>query len=297
MKRVYAIFSILALVTLFTPLLAYETITEDFTNQDNMADATTADWGETVPGLGIPGGGPRAVQYQNPGGNSNAVATAGQYFLCAAGGLYIYHGETTDLVGSYSSGDNEQGVAWGGRYAYLVDDAGEVEQVDIIDPASPSSSSNTTITGTPDLVDAAYGAGYLYIAAGSDGFYTIDVSDGTFGTVNNNTSYDVRGVAVYGSYLLVSASDGLYSLSLTNPGNPTAVVGSVSLTDGRRISVEGYHAYIGGWNNFYVVDVFDPSGLAAGDLTTVAAPGSCYAAVRSGDYVYAACGSYGTQIF
>lgn len=250
---------------------------EGFTSTTYMdAESTTADWGSNVNGVATPGLGPRMIQFTEAGGSranavTEAVATNGRYVFCAAsnvgaagGGLYVFDGEDYSQVGSYVNNENEGGVAVSSEYAYLVDDDGEIEEVDIGDLSTMTGGTYSVGAGV-NLVDAAYANGYLYVAAGNNGFYSVKVADGIgSATHTSNSTYaggsaDARGVAIWGRYLLVADDNGLYVFSLANPVTPEASGNITSIGDCYDIDTDGYYAYVASGNRINIIDLADPS--------------------------------------
>ncbi|MCD6501642.1 hypothetical protein J7L01_03500, partial [bacterium] len=311
MKRLSAICLLFAVLIAPNIVLADSYSYEElFTGTVYRDDAlTTADWGTNVSGVATPGLGPREITATTTSSAAvpKGVAANGKYIFCAAsnsggsgGGLYVFDGETYGQVGSIATDDDEQAVALSGGYAYLVDDNGEITEVDIGDFSSMTSATYTGLSGS-NLVDAAYANGYLYVAAGTNGFYSVKVADGIASASHtNNSTYaggsaNARGVAIYGRYLLVADNNGLYVFSLSNPANPAATGNITSISNCYDIDLDGYFAFVASGDRINVVNLANPASpsLFAFSLTT----GTCTSAAYNAGYVLGSCGTGGVEAY
>ena len=117
-----------------------------------------------------------------------------------------------------------------------------------------------------------------------------DVSDPTspdkLGTVNLPTPGRVASIDISGNYAYVLAyGSGLYTVNVSDPGNPT-VAGFCGLSSyARDVEVSGDYAYVADWNTgLKVVNVSDPANPT--QVGSYAISGSCYGIAVSGDYAY-----------
>ncbi|MCD6502571.1 hypothetical protein J7L01_08200, partial [bacterium] len=270
---------------------------------------TTADWGTNVSGVATPGLGPREITATTASSAAvpKGVAANGKYIFCAAsdssgsgGGLYVFDGETYGQVGSIATDDDEQAVALSGGYAYLVDDNGEITEVDVGDLSSMSSGTYSVGAGV-NLVDAAYANGYLYVAAGTNGFYSVKVADGIASASHtNNSTYaggsaNARGVAIYGRYLLVADNNGLYVFSLSDPANPLATGNITSIGNCYDVDFDGYFAFVASGDRINVVNLANPASPSL--FTFSLTNGTCTSAAYNAGYVLGSCGTGGVEAY
>jgi len=273
---------------------------EPFENFDFCnTNKTTADW-NINDSIGAPG---RIVAtevgYTDAGGYTVDLVTNGKYIFCASvndggsanGGLYVLNSETFGLVASYVTDDNEQGVAIDGRYAYLVDDAGEIEQIDCGDLSGALSSTPNSDLAPTELRAIVATGGYLYIAA-STGLIA------KAGLTGGNTTFaisDARDIAEYGPYLLVVDNDSLQIFSLLDPSAPNLVAEVEPLTDCRGVSISGFHALVAAGDSLYIINIEDPTAPTV--VNRLGTAGDCYSASEQSGKIYAACGAVGTMVY
>ena len=108
------------------------------------------------------------------------------------------------LAGTYATPDRAVGVYVSGGYAYVADQSGGLQIIDVSNPASP------TLAGTynnPNIALGVYVSGnYAYVADTASGLQIIDVSNPASPTLAGtyNTPNMAIGVYVSGSYAYVA---------------------------------------------------------------------------------------------
>lgn len=280
---------------------------EDFGNLDFCnTNYTTADW-NTDDSIGAPGRiPPRDIaSYPNAGGKPVDVVANGPYVFAAAvndggsgGGIYIQNAETYAQVSYYATDDNEQGVAIYGRYAYLVDDGGEITRVDCGDlsssPLGGGAISTETVTGTPDLKAIVVSDDYMYLAAGGSGIYTKQWGVAAGAATNpGGGNYDL---ALFGRYLLVAdGTNGLRIYAIGASGALSLATTAISGKDCRGVSVSGYHAIVAAVDSMFALDLSVPGSPSVAARYGTA--GNCYSACEQSGKLYAACGDVGTMVY
>ncbi|HHS50893.1 MAG TPA: hypothetical protein ENN07_07250, partial [candidate division Zixibacteria bacterium] len=299
MKRIVFIASFLVILLGCFGLMA-DVYEEQFTNTTFRDDeGTTAEWGTQVDGKATPGLGPRVVHSATAGGSTKAVATNGKYVFCASsnitgagGGLYVFDGETYALKGSFVTNQDEVGVAVGGKFAYLVRSSGNITIVDIGNLSAMSSPGG--ITGLSSGGKADYAHGFVYVAAGTYGFYAVNLETNTATQISAYTgSPDARNVKIWGRYLLVADDAGLFVFSLDTPGTPTSV-GSIAIADCRDVDTDGYMAFVASDDNLRLVNLSDPTSPAL--ITSISAPGEANAIAFAGGFTVACYGDEGIKV-
>ncbi|RKY60063.1 MAG: hypothetical protein DRP95_04530, partial [Candidatus Latescibacterota bacterium] len=196
-------------------------------------------------------------------------------------------------VGSYGEG-NMWSIEVSDRYAYVAS-GDEFHIIDISDPTSPRGIGSYKIGN--EVRDIAVSDNYTYVLADS-GLYVIDISDPTF---PKEVSFYERmedwgsKVAVAGDYVYVNETySGLLIIDVSVPSSPSKA--DLYSTDGALgMTVSGGYAYVAGWNDFYVVDISDPtSPKEVGSYKRMEDWGGDVAVV--GDYVYIADSGAGLYI-
>ncbi len=164
-----------------------------------------------------------------------------------------------------------------------------------------SSSGTHSVGADVNLVDAAYSNGYLYVAARSNGFYSVKVEDGMglSATHTNNTTYtttpDARGVAIWGRYLIVADNDGLFVFSLSNPATPTATGNITTISDCYDIDTYGYFAFVASGTRINVVDLSNPVSPSLTDWNP--SLGTCTSIAFNAGYAICGYGENGIKVF
>lgn len=269
---------------------------EKFENlQYNNSVLTTADW-NTIDQIGAPGrlSARELATTSASAGYPVDVATNGKYVFVAmenSGGFAIQEiGGHTNQV-TLSTGDNEQGVAIDGRYAYIVDDGGQITQIDCGDVTTAPYLENDDLSGT-DLRAVAVSNGWLYMASDA-GLIAKDGYDGGSQTVATTNAQDV---AIYGPYILLADGDGgLRIFEHLNTGAAPVSVGSIALSDCRGVSVYGTYAIMGAGDSVFIVDISNPASPSV--TNRLGTTGDCNSACALSGKIYAACGANGTMVF
>jgi hypothetical protein len=193
------------------------------------------------------------------------------------------------VSGSIGIGPGPTSVAVSGDYAYVVDDGGYLQVIDVSNPTAPSMSGSAPI-GIVGL-DVAVSGSYAYVVEG--GYNLLKVID-----VSNPSAPVSSGSLVIGEYpFSVAVSNGYAyvvdwiskDLKVIDVSNPSSPVLSGSLVIGpspESVAVSGGYAYVleSFFDQLQVIDVSDPSSpTLSGSLTIGPDPMSV---AVSGGYAY-----------
>ena len=189
-------------------------------------------------------------------------SVGGSCFGEAVSGTFAYIGEGRNLVvlnisspsspskvGQVTLPGLVRGVALLGSFAYVADQEGGIQVVDISNPASPLIRGAYTTTNYTWIDGITIFGGRIYSASENDGLQIFDLSNPTVPTL----------------------------LSSTNVGGGEAVIVQASAT--------GVFAYISTGNNLCVVDVSNPLSPVLRGQTSMG-NGGVYSIAMSGNYVY-----------
>jgi hypothetical protein len=192
-------------------------------------------------------------------------------------------------------------LALQGNYAYVVDWGYGLTVVDISDTLNPNPIGRLP-TGT-FVQKLAVQDNHLFLAQ-QGSLQIIDISDPTLPARIGEVSISSWpwGIAVAGNYVYVgeqgkdSTGNGL--LIVFDISNPSAPVrrGAIYIGECRSIDIVGNYALAAGGDKLYAINVSDP------EHPTIAAEWCCnddtiQDVVAAGDYIYAAGGIYGLQVF
>jgi cytoskeletal protein CcmA (bactofilin family) len=209
------------------------------------------------------------------------------------GQLYVSGTLPTTNLGSVSTGATAKPAAVyvQGKYAYIADNnINKLQIVDISNPASPVSISNTTANFGPNGVFVQ--GHYAYVTVGSS-LLVFDVSNpfaptqtGSISTGTNTNSIYVQGKY---AYILNTSTNNLKIVDVSNPAS-MSIVGSTatsSFNNPQSVYVQGKYAYVASRNNgqLFAVDVSNPASPSVG--TSVSGLGDPQNVYVQGDYAYA----------
>ncbi|KND49831.1 MAG: hypothetical protein AB203_01940 [Parcubacteria bacterium C7867-008] len=217
--------------------------------------------------------------------------------LALAGGNFIQtaFGNPT-LMGTYDTPGQSFGVQVSGKYAYVADDSGGLQIIDISNPASP------TLAGTYSsgafIADVYVSGKYAYITDDTGALKVIDISNPTSPTlVGSYIGVDIpSGVYVSGKYAYVGYnSAGLLVIDISNPASPT-LAGTFNTTGfATDVYVSGKYAYVADDTaGLQIIDISNP--VAPSLAGTYNTTGFAAAVYVSGKYAYVADASSGLQI-
>ena len=189
-----------------------------------------------------------------------------------------------------------QGVAVAGNYAYVADNSGGLQVIDISNPANPQR------VGGYDTTGFAYGVAvarnYAYVADYAAGLQVIDISNPA--NPQRVGGYDTAGlaygVAVAGSYAYVAYyGAGLQVIDISNPANPQRVGGYDTAGAAVGVAVAGNYAYVAdGGAGLQVISISTPANpQRVGGYDT---PGTANGVAVAGNYAYVADSGAGLQV-
>ncbi len=242
---------------------------------------------------------PRVVgQFALPIGTFGVEVAGDLAYAATQGGLHIVSkADPTAMfeIGMHTTLDGGRRVTLSGDLAYVSTSGGNVEIVDVRDPASPALVA--TIPST-DLVEGVVVSGeQAYVASGLNGLRVFDVSTPSLpvliGSYDEAGPFFVSDVIVDGDLAyIVAGSHGLRILDVTDPSSPAAL-GSVVPGGGEgfyRLDVAGEHAFVIDQNSssLRVFDVADPSSPALDGVLGIAGPATDVRVSGNRAYVFAA---------
>jgi hypothetical protein len=164
------------------------------------------------------------------------------------------------LAGSYDTPVLAYNVTLHGDLAYVADEIGGVQILDISDPG------NLSLVGTYDtggqVYDAEVDGDYAYVASGNLGLRVLDISDPANPAEVAGTNVgmsDAYGVDVAGNYAYIADSGtGCVAVDIANPTSPLPVGFAPTAGDPRDVVVRGDYAYLAnGAGGLAIVDITD----------------------------------------
>lgn len=210
-------------------------------------------------------------------------------------------GQTTNnpgVIGTSAAGHGDvRDITLRGTRVYAADGIG-LQVFDVSTPAAPAFGAYWNTPGTPYGVDVDATGTTAFIASGTLGLHTVDLSNPLSPvarskyTTNARYTYDV---AIRGQMAVAAISDpggGLQRLQLldvSNPASPVAL-GSLPLAWPDAVALSGNHAFVLDNDGLQIVDISNPSSPV---LCGTAAPtSSMERIVVRGDYAYVAGGGF-----
>ena len=196
-------------------------------------------------------------------GFASGVAVFGHYVYVADGrsGLQtieVVDATSPELIGTLGSTDFVQSLTTSGSHLYFLDKTSGLRILDIQEPAEPR------VIGTIDIPDYAQGlvisSPYAYVAH-SSGLAIIDIGDPAAPTDAGfiYTPGSARGLALYDSHVIVA--DDIQGVLIADVLNPISsiIIGHVFIDNAAPVAVSGNYAFLADPNNFYVIDIADPT--------------------------------------
>jgi hypothetical protein len=196
------------------------------------------------------------------------------------------------IVGSCLENWGCNGVAASGSHVYAAGWSGGLRVLDVSNPSAPRIVGLCVALYTSDAKDVAVSGRYAYVAYETD-LAVIDISNPELPTLSGlcDSPVNAIGVTVNGSYAYVA--DELFGLRIIDASDPTNPIdiGDCPLPNALTVVVSGPYAFVRGWTQLYVVDVWDPASPTL--LSTLEMPSCAGIGVStSGDYVYTAGDSF-----
>lgn len=207
------------------------------------------------------------------------------------------------LIGNYNTPDCAMAVFITNNYAYVADDDGGLQIINISNPSNP------TLTGNYDTLNSAWdvfvAGSYAYVADGGIhgyGLKIINVSNPSSPTSTGtyNTPGSAEEVLVSGSYAYLAhysteyGQSGFYVIDISNPANPAlkGYCGPPFYAHG--VFLSGKYAYVADMNGLIIIDISIPSiPIPVGYFDT---PMAAMAVFVSGNYAFVAIQDAGLQI-
>jgi hypothetical protein len=190
---------------------------------------------------------------------------------------------------------NTQAVAVQGKYAYIGDNSGQIDVIDISNYDFPQRLGQAT--ATTQVQDLKVDGKYLYAAINTGGLQIFDISDprAPVSVGSYNTAGTALSVAISGRYAYIAdglTSDGLAVIDVSNPRFPIKVGRNTGATDANEVVIQGQYAYVAdGSNGLRIFDISSPtSPVLRGTFNT---PDDNVGLFVSGRYAYLADGLNG----
>jgi len=204
---------------------------------------------------------------QTPGG-INHIAISGNYAYGAGDyGLYVIDISSPTspfLCGSYKTNCGH-GIAVSGQYAYLADGYGGLKVFDISNPTDLIQIGACDLSG---VWEVAIAGPYAYVVM-DKGLVVIDIRNPRSPYVIascDTPGNGARSIAISGQYAyLADGISGLHVIDISNPQNPR-LIDSLEIPNGECVAIDGNYGVVGGYGNFYVIDIssFSPGEICDG---------------------------------
>ncbi|MCK5159050.1 MAG: hypothetical protein KAR08_07830, partial [Candidatus Heimdallarchaeota archaeon] len=171
-------------------------------------------------------------------------------------------------VGSYNTPDNAWQVDVSGDYAYIADESGGMQVIDISNPLEPTYVSDYS---TPhEAKDIQISGIYAYIADHNSGLQILNISDpttptfvGSYNTPSLATAIDISDDLAY----VADGAGGLQILNISDPSTPTFVGSYDTPSYAYGVFVSGDYVYVAdGGGGLVILDISDPSSPALASL-------------------------------
>jgi hypothetical protein len=240
----------------------------------------------------------------NPLGHANDLAVEGNtaYF---AGEMQITFIDVTNpsapaLKGAVDTPgviDGPQSIALAGSLAYLADDDGGLQILDVSPATSPPAIGTLTTEAGMAGIDVA--GTFAYVAAQyPSGLLVVDVADPSSPSLTGTAPLPATAndVAVLGNHAYVAADlAGLQVVDVSVPSAPVVVGAAPVACCAYGVAVSGNIACVAAYNNgIHVYDVSSPSSPVLLGSTPVT--GTILDVAISGNYVFAAARVFGLQV-
>ncbi|MFO8102277.1 MAG: hypothetical protein R6U37_08985 [Dehalococcoidia bacterium] len=254
--------------------------------------------------LDAPDGDPQDVVYVNNEGKVGiGTGTPTAELEVGLSGPTAVKASAPTLAGACDTSTIPRGIYVSGKYAYVADELGGLQIIDINDPGSP------TLVGTYDTTGRArevYASGkYAYVAAGGSGMQIVNINDpgapcleGVYGSSGEDGD-EAYGVYVSGKYAYVTNyGSGLRIIDISDPASPVLKGAYDTPGSAREVYVSGKYAYVADYNyGLQIIDISDPgSPTLEGTYYTGAGTNYAREVYVSGKYAYVADHESGLQI-
>ncbi len=205
----------------------------------------------------------------NTPGNATSILVDGGVAYVADGSsgvqvVDVSNPNDISIIGSYDTPGNALKLALQGDTLFVADYNGGVQVLDVSDPANPTSLTSVSPANVSDV--ALYGS--VLVVGASDGIYTYQYGSFTdLSVVGSYSNYDAWDVRVRGDVAYVAAgSDGLVTLNVSNPAAPVLLdqytTGSGDFY--RKLDVQGHLAFVNNYSSsgdIMIFDVSDPTDI------------------------------------
>jgi hypothetical protein len=213
----------------------------------------------------------------------------------------VSHPDTPIIVGSYNTPGNAQRLALQGKTLFVADGAGGLQVLDVAVPSRPAYVTSVSLPYTYDV--HLYGGDVIVAAQDGVYAYRIGYRVASLPFVAAYAGYQAWDVRVRGDIAYVAAgSNGLVTLNVSDPAHPVLldqdVYGSAPFY--RKLDVQGTFVYIANYNagpeyhGLIIYDASDPANLRRLDTTGLTYPTDVAVA---GDVAWVADGTYGVYCF
>lgn len=207
----------------------------------------------------------------------------------------VSHPATPVILGSCDTPGNAQRLALQGKTLFVADGAGGLQVVDVANPSHPARVWSVSLPYTYDV--HVYGGDVIVAAQDGVYAYRIGDGFAGLPFVGAYAGYHAWDVRVRGDVAYVAAgSDGLVTLNVSDPAHPVLLdqysSGAVFF---RKLDVQGHLAFVADYGSgFKVFDVSDPANIQFTDSRSLAyATDVCVA----GEVAYIADGPLGVYIY
>ena len=203
---------------------------------------------------------------------------------------------TPSIIGSVDTPGYAQGVTVSDHLAYVADNNGGLQVIDVTDPRTPQIVGNVT---APCFAQDVTVSGYFAYVADGCGLQVIDVTDPrTLEIVGNvTTPYAALGVTVSGYFAYVADGyGGLQVINVTDPRTPE-IVGNVTMNlYAQSVTVSGNFAYVVDLSSgLQIINVRDPKRPRVVGSVAGWSP-YAYGSTVSDDLIYVASSSDGLRV-
>jgi hypothetical protein len=165
-------------------------------------------------------------------------------------------------VGVYTeSGRSFEGLAVDGAYVYA---AMHGDGVAVLELTASTLELRATISDFENAWGLAISDDVLYVADGTGGLVTVDVTDPTNASLlgrveTGGSAQSVEIDADAGVAFVAAGTTGLVTIDVTDPNQPTLLATVDTPGSALQVALANGHAYIADWNDARVFDVQDPS--------------------------------------
>jgi hypothetical protein len=213
----------------------------------------------------------------------------------------VSHPASPIILGSYDTPGTAQRLALQGTTLFVADGAGGLQVLDVANPSHPGYVTSISLPYTYDV--HLYGGDVIVAAADGVYAYRIGHGLTSLPFVSSYAGYQAWDVRVRGDIAYIAAgSNGLVTLNVSDPAHPVLldqhVYGSAPFY--RKLDVQGTFVYIANYNagpDYHGLIIYDASDPA--NLRRVGEMGMTYPTdvAVAGDVAWVADGTYGVYCF